>query len=284
MVAKIEPEAAPELYLDLLKKCLTRSVFTEEFHLIEPPTRSVLGVLYEPVRRALSLGDLSLVRRVDVETARQGNRWPATAETMLGEARLDNIQGCVRQVLEDDVPGDLMEAGVWRGGATILMRATLAAYGDAQRRVWVADSFRGLPRPDAARCPVEAGDKLWARRQLAVPVEQVKANFARYGLLDDRVRFLVGWFSDTMPTAPIERLAVLRVDGDLYESTRDVLVHLYPKLSPGGYLIVDDYLNEKTPGCRLAVDDYRAEAGIVEPLTEVDWTAVFWRKAAESAD
>jgi O-methyltransferase len=87
-------------------------------------------------------------------------------------------------------------------------------------------------------------------RELAVSLEQVKANFDRYGLLDDQVRFLKGWFRDTLPVAPIERLAVLRLDGDMYESPMDTLVNLYPKLSEGGYVIVDDY--GAIPACRQA--------------------------------
>ena len=112
--------------------------------------------------------------------------------------------------------------------------------------------------------------------ELAVPLEQVRSNFARYGLLDDRVRFLVGWFRDTLPEAPVQQLAVLRLDGDLYESTMDALKALYPKLSVGGYLIVDDY--GTIPACRRAVEDYRTEYGITESIQPVDWTGVFWQR------
>jgi O-methyltransferase len=156
------------------------------------------------------------------------------------------------------------------------MRAALAAYGDAERVVWAADSFQGVPKPDAARYPADAGDRLWTYPQLAVSLEEVKRNFARYGLLDDRVRFLVGWFKDTLPAAPIGRLAVARLDGDLYESTMDALTALYPRLSVGGYLIVDDY--GMVPACRAAVDEYRAAHGIGEPIEPIDHEGVFWRR------
>jgi O-methyltransferase len=141
--------------------------------------------------------------------------------------------------------------------------AVLQACGDTERTVWVADSFQGLPEPDPDRDAADEGDGHSQRSQLAVSLEQVQANFARYGLLDDQVRFLPGWFRDTMPTAPIERVALLRLDGDMYESTIDPLRYLYPKLSSGGYVIVDDY---------------RAEHGITAPIERVDWTAVYWRK------
>ena len=94
---------------------------------------------------------------------------------------------------------------------------------------------------------------------LMVGADQVRANFDRYGLLDDQVRFLEGWFADTLPMAPIEQLAILRLDGDLYESTMDALVPLYEKVSPGGFVIVDDY--GAWEPCRKAVDDFRAQHG-----------------------
>ena len=103
----------------------------------------------------------------------------------------------------------------------------------------------------------------------------MRRNFERYGLLDDQVRFLEGWFRDTLPRAPIEKLAVMRLDGDLYESTMDGLTNLYDRLSPGGYVIVDDY---SIPACRLAVEDFRRARGLTEEIVQIDWTGVFWRR------
>ncbi len=176
------------------------------------------------------------------------------------------------------MPGDLIETGVWRGGATIFMRAVLKAYGDTSRTVWVADSFQGLPKPDARHYPADADDVFWALDVLAVSLEDVQANFARYGLLDDQVRFLVGWFRDTLPQAEIERLSVLRLDGDMYESTMDGLRNLYPKLSAQGYVIIDDY--NSVPQCKAAVDEFRAEHGITEHIVPIDAQAVFWQRQA----
>ncbi len=87
-----------------------------------------------------------------------GRDWPARADSMIGLRRMDNIQDCIETVIRDDVPGDLIETGVWRGGATIFMRGVLKAYEDTTRTVWVADSFEGLPPPDPARYPADAGD------------------------------------------------------------------------------------------------------------------------------
>lgn len=112
------------------------------------------------------------------------------------------------------------------------MRATLAAYGDQTRTVWLADSFEGVPPPDAAKYKADKGDRLHRYAALAVPEEEVRANFQRYDLLDGQVRFIPGWFKDTLHKAPIEQIAVLRLDGDLYESTIQALDALYPRLSP----------------------------------------------------
>jgi O-methyltransferase len=195
---------------------------------------------------------------------------------MAGLRRLDNVEACVRDVLEQRIPGDLIEAGAWRGGTAIFMRAVLAAYGDTTKRVWVADSFRKLPKPDSSRHPADRGYDYSVRAELSVGVEQVKENFARYGLLDDQVRFLPGWFHETLHAAPIEQLAVLRIDGDLYESTYEALTSLYPKLSVGGYCIVDDY--GALEPCRRAVDDYRRAHGITTPIRVVDWTGMYWQQ------
>lgn len=206
-----------------------------------------------------------------------GIDWPAEAETMIGMQRLTSLQQCVETVLAEDIPGDLIECGVWRGGACILMRAVLAAYGDQTRSVWVADSFQGLPPADPDNYVADKGLRTQSLAGiLGVPETEVRANFERYGLMDDQVRFLPGWFKDTLKDAPIDRIAVLRIDGDLYESTIQALDALYPRLSPQGFCIIDDY-HDLEP-CRQAVTDYRAEHGITAEIVDIDGTAVLWRK------
>jgi O-methyltransferase len=268
--------AAADLYVDLLKKCLTRSIFLEAYR--DPnPSGMRKRAIYALLRPLLARYGLSLKARVPSEVTRylrmDGLDWPADAETMAGMRRLDNLHACVSNVLRQDVPGDLIETGVWRGGACILMRGVLKAFGDSERTVWVADSFEGLPRPSPGQYPADTGSDLWEKSAtLAVSIDQVKENFARYGLLDDQVRFLKGWFRDSLPGAPIDRLAVLRLDGDMYESTIDALRHLYPKVSIGGYVIVDDY--GAVPACKQAVHDFRDQYHISDPIQEIDWTGV----------
>ncbi|MDQ4067945.1 MAG: TylF/MycF family methyltransferase [Actinomycetota bacterium] len=277
------PGRPAELYLDLLQRCLTGSLDEEELRVVTPSGR-VRRRAWSSARWLLERADLHLVRRVPVrpDIRSEGRDWPSSAQTMVGLRRLENLRRCIVEILSDGVPGDLLEAGTWRGGAAIFMRAALEAYGDRSRTVWVADSFQGVPPPDAERYPADAGETFHSWPELAVPLRQVKANFDKYGLLDDRVRFLEGWFKHTLPVAPVEHLALLRVDGDLYESTMDALRPLYPKVSPGGFVVIDDY--GCVPACRQAVDEFRAENGIGEPMERIDWTGVFWRKDAGAAN
>lgn len=194
--------------------------------------------------------------------------------TLVGRKRLDHLQACVESVLNENIPGDFLEAGAWRGGCCILMRAVLAAHEVTDRRVWVADSFEGLPasrheadRPyemDAGRLPV-----------LAVSESAARENFRRFKLLDDQVRFLPGWFKDTLPGAATGALALLRIDCDLYESTRTVLEQLYARVSPGGWVVIDDY--GMLPPCKQAVDEFRANRGIRAEMQAIDAHAVCWR-------
>ena len=195
--------------------------------------------------------------------------------TMIGRKRLDNLQQCLDRIRSEDIPGDVIEAGVWRGGASIFMRGYLAAYEIENRKVWVADSFEGMPKPTL---PQDAGYDFSPEKMpiLAVSLEEVKEIFRRYGLLDDRVEFLKGWFKETLPHAPIGKIALARLDGDLYESTMDSLNALYHKIEPGGYLIIDDY-GDFEP-CRRAVDEFRDKFRISVPIETIDWSGVFWRK------
>lgn len=244
------------LYVDLMKRTLT-------------------GMIYEdPPNRALFDG--SLDEAYDEDTRANGEDWPSTAYTMVGLKRLSNLQLCIERVLADGVPGDFIETGVWRGGACIFARALFNVYGADDRLVWVADSFEGMPVAGERSHPIDHQIALHRFNQaLAIPLEQVRTNFRRCGLPEDNVRFLPGWFCDSLPNAPVERLAVLRLDGDLYESTMDALENLYPKLSAGGYAIIDDY---GIVTCREAVHKYRADHGITDEMITIDNFGVYWRR------
>jgi O-methyltransferase len=199
---------------------------------------------------------------------------------MVGRKRLDNIQDCLAAVKRDNIPGDIAETGAWRGGSAIYMKGCLTAWGMEDRLVWVADSFEGLPVPSL---PQDAGYDFSITKVpiLAISLDEVQENFRRYNLLDDKVKFIKGWFRDTLHVAPIRRLSVLRLDGDLYESTMDALNALYAKVSPGGFVIVDDF-NDFEP-CRRAVLDFRKRHKIDDPMERVDWSATFWRKSGNTS-
>ncbi|MGA6163616.1 TylF/MycF/NovP-related O-methyltransferase [Amycolatopsis magusensis] len=260
--------AARDAYLALLKRCLTRYSGSDIF----------LGAPLQKPRWATD--DTTTLR--DLEEGRYAHQ---DADTMVGWLRLDNIRACVESVLREQVPGDLVETGVWRGGTCMYMRGILRAWGETERKVWVADSFAGFPEPDLERYPADRQfTGPLAEQSLAdvpyshsIGLTEVRRRFASYDLLDEQVEFLEGYFRDTIPTAPIGQIAVLRLDGDLYESTDVVLRNLYDKLSVGGYCIIDDF---SLPPCVKAVEDFRAERGITEPLEKIDWGSVFWRKTS----
>jgi hypothetical protein len=250
---------ALDLYLDLLKRSLTDTLREPEPNHDSPDRRSLF-----------------------VAFTHHYINGPAI--TMLPLARIDNIRYCIEQVVRDGIPGDVIETGVWRGGACIYMRGCLKAMGVTDRIVWVADSFEGLPDPAPER---EKETKFHnspsmqkSLRKLEAGLEEVQANFAAYELLDENVRFLKGWFKDTLPDAPIERLAVIRLDGDYYQSTMDALTALYDRLSPGGFVIVDDYGEDLWTDCRQAIEDFRTANAITDPLLRVDATCVYWRRSS----
>ena len=239
---------AVELYLDLLKRCVTNTIFHQEPNADDPEEFRFVRDFTKHYIKGTALSMLPLVR------------------------------------LNNDIPGDFIEAGVWRGGSAIFMRAILKAANVTDRTVWVADSFEGLPTPDPEQFPIEAKadkgaiiNKAYGR--FAVDMPTVQQNFQLFGLLDDQVRFLKGWFKDTLPTAPIDRLSLMRLDGDYYESTMDGLVNLYDKLSPGGYAVIDDYGEDSWTNCRKAVDEFRQDRGITEPMIQVDSKCFYWRRS-----
>lgn len=246
----IYPDNNKDLYLDLMKKCLMNSIYQD---------KSSSGTYHQELRE-------------------NGLDWPSVAHTMIGKHRLDNLQFCVEDVLQNNIAGDLIETGVWRGGASIFMRAILKAYDNTEKKVFVADSFEGMPTANVKQYPADESIAFITQYNsvLAVSLSQVQSNFNRYGLLDNQVVFLKGWFCDSLPIAPIEKLAVMRLDGDYYGSTMDALVNLYPKLSIGGYVIIDDY---GISACAQAVHDYRNQFGITDEILKTkDGQGAFWKR------
>ena len=245
-------------YLDLMLDFLTGRIFKDPSNIsflkrsVQPSEDFFIGVARE-----------------------NGFDFPKTAYTMIGVKRMKNIRALIEKIITDDIEGDFIETGVWKGGACIFMRAILAAYDITNRNVWLADSFQGLPKADLLKYPADEWADFSSIDDLKIDQEQVKSHFDQLRLLDDQVKFLKGWFKDTLHKAPIQNLALIRLDGDMYESTMDSLQALYPKLSNGGYVIVDDY---NLPPCRNAIHDFFQINHIDPNLIPIDNWSVYWQK------
>jgi O-methyltransferase len=269
-------------YLELLKKSLTASLYEESaWQVIDGPMNDVTGfaaALKRKVVSSLKQYGILIVRAkpYQPELREQGLDWPLFGLTMVGMRRLNNVQECIEDVLAKEIPGDFVETGVWRGGSSIFAKAVFRQHGADNRAIWCCDSFEGMPAPKATDLLLQKKSDFSDRDYLAVTEEQVANNFRKFDLLDANVKFLKGWFCDTLPTAPIQSIAILRMDGDLYDSTMDALKNLYAKVSRGGYVIVDDYKSWK--GCRTAVDEFRKNNKVEDQLVDIDAHAVFWRK------
>jgi O-methyltransferase len=273
-----------DAYLDLLKRSLLNLPYIEnEVRLaylcdcLEKAEKDLGKVLYN--RETLHAIEDNQIGANTIRwatgLAEDGRKNRPFAHLMMGRKRLENIEALFEKILADDVPGDFVEAGTWKGGGPIFVAGLMKAKGLTDRNIWVADSFQGVPPATAKE---DEGLKLTASDipYIAVSQQRVSGLFERYGLLGDHIRFLSGWFKDSLPSSPIEKIAILRLDGDLYESTTDALVALYDRVVSGGFIIIDDY--GAIPACQLAVDRFRSQCGISAKIEIVDWTGVFWRK------
>lgn len=244
-------------YLDLLEKSLLDAVYGERP--LEMRLRAVIARFRHPY----------LTRHGAVT-------WPARAHTMIGATRLRHLRHLVERTIVEGIAGDYIETGVWRGGACILMKGVLTAYAVSDRRVYCADTFAGLPRPDS-NVSADKRDRLHAFRELAVSEEIVRRNFAAYDLLDHQVVFLKGPFADTLPRLSNHRFALIRLDGDMYGSTMSALSNLYDRLSPSGFVIIDDYGALRS--CAKAVHDFLDQRCLRVKIQPIDESCVWWQRS-----
>ena len=260
-----------EMYLDLIQKVIINDIYKDP-----PLKRSLIGKLLAGV--GIYTTAYEATKQFDHSKRELGIDWPSVAHSMIGNKRMSNLRRLLIDVIENQVEGDFIETGVWRGGACIFAQAIMKSYGITNRKVWVADSFAGLPEPDENKYKADKGDIHSKIEPLSVSREEVENNFKTYGLLDENVEFLVGWFKDTLPKAPINKIAVLRLDGDMYESTINALEALYHKVSPNGYVIVDDYY--AVEGCKRAIHDFLDQHCQNETVNieKIDGSGVFWKK------
>jgi hypothetical protein len=284
----VEVEAGPapadvrhrDRYLWLLKRALINLIYVEHdlrLQFLQREGRALEGLALSRALRDIRTRDLAAYSAF-VDGKLQGAEPRRHSHTMVGLFRLNNLERCAETLFRDGVPGDFLEAGVCQGGASIFLRALQVAHGQAHRQTWLADSFQGVA-PSVSEVDRRYGVELDEPRApwLAADLETVREHFRRYDLLGEAVRFLPGWLADTLPAAPIGPLALLRLDVDLYSATTTALDQLYERVSPGGFVVADDY--GELECCRDAVDDFRRRAGVSEPLLWADANSVYWRKA-----
>ena len=221
---------------------------------------------------------LNALPRINPDARRAGKDWPLFGLTMIGDLRLYNIDALLRELDKEGIQGDFMECGVWRGGASIYAQLVIALSGNPHNRsVWLADSFEGLPLP---RDPSKDQDYWSKLNYLKVSLQQVQLNMAHFQLLpSSHIHYCKGYFHDSLLDCHPSKIALLRMDGDMYESTMDQLYSLYPYISLGGRIIVDDW---SIPVCQRAMRDFWSAHNITPTeITRIDDNSMYWMKTKE---
>jgi O-methyltransferase len=216
-----------------------------------------------------------LAKTYNARERNMGLDWPLYGYTMIGTKRMDSLQRLLIHIVDHNVEGDFIECGVWRGGASIFARLVWNSYHQNHRVVHVADSFSGLP-PSASF--LDPG--VWDQTPfLEVSLEEVKRHFAHFELADAaNVKFIKGFFNDSLPVLRRERslkLALLRLDGDMYESCADIMANLYDRVSVGGAVVVDDWFGFP---CKSAIESFFSHHQQALSVERVDSLSVFFFK------
>jgi O-methyltransferase len=268
-------------YLDLLKVVLLNQAYPEREAERHHLYRCAIGERKLEVQQFFSgqsvpAADVAAVERTHATGQHFGGllRFVTTAATMVGRARIDSLHDMLDAVRDDAVAGDFVETGVWRGGVCAFAKGYFEAHGMTDRKVWLFDSFAGLPVPEHPKDDVDLQAAKYP--MLAVSEAEVRTLFLRLGLDLSGCRMVKGFFEKTVPVTPVESIALLRLDGDYFSSTDVVLRHYYDSVSPGGYIVIDDY--GVLEPCRQAVDTFRAERNIVTPMVQIDNGGWYWRK------
>ncbi|HEV7346839.1 TylF/MycF/NovP-related O-methyltransferase [Telluribacter sp.] len=220
-------------------------------------------------------------RYVDIEPSEKTILEQVQPFTMTSTERLITLIRAVEYIVDQKIEGDFVECGVWKGGSAMAIVLHLLSKGVTDRQIYLYDTFEGMSEPTdldksfdgqpaltlLQNSSKEESNSVWCYSTL----DEVKQNLATTAYPDDRIRFIKGKVEETIPKQGIpEKIALLRLDTDWYESTRHELEHLFPRLQSGGILIIDDYGHWE--GCRRAVDEYIREYKIKLFLNRVDYT------------
>ncbi len=208
------------------------------------------------------------------ESRVEGRDEPKNGYTMIGLKRMENLHNMLEFVRLNNIEGDLVETGVWKGGATIYMKFYCNLY-NLQKKIFVCDSFQGLPKP-SGKFQADVNDIHYTFESLKVSLEDVTNNFKLFGCLDDNVIFVKGFFGDTLPNNDkFTKISLLRMDGDMYESTHDVFYSLYHKVTDRAPIIIDDYCLD---GCKKCVHDFISENNLSPTINKIDRCGIYWFK------
>lgn len=272
----MQTEELRERYLDLIKRFLIRYEFDEEIIeyrdiRVTSRYRRILKLLSKFLPEDIKL--LEMGKKRELSERLEGKDWPVTAESMVGLKRMNQLHDALRTIERERLPGDIVETGVWRGGALIFAASFLEVNEIYGRKVFGCDSFEGLPKP-SIDYPVDFGDSHFKYSYLSVSIDQVKKNLRKYNVGMDQVTLVKGWFSDTLHKIETERIAILRLDGDMYSSTIEALEALYHKVVSGGFVIIDDF---SLKGAHQAVVDFLHSRAITVEFEEIDEASAFFR-------
>ncbi|MEM1032439.1 MAG: TylF/MycF/NovP-related O-methyltransferase [Myxococcota bacterium] len=273
--AVTRPDDATARYLDLLNDSLTGIL--EGPAAVPPRLSGRRRQVVDVANRALARWNLEIMRaeRFDLQRRLTGSSQPLKALTQMSRLRLRQLEAMVRFLVAEGIEGDVLEAGAWRGGSVIFLRATLDVLGAKDRTVWAADSFAGYPPPGPDAGPEER--ELYAQaRYWTVTRTEIVQNLERYRCARG-VEVLEGWFDRSLPEANLGPLAMVRVDVDGYEGVRAALEVAWPKLASGGFVIVEDV---EVAGAYRAATDVRRASGVTAPWRETPGSprTVYWRK------
>lgn len=247
---------------------------------------SLRNTVDKVVRKVLARAGYDVQRRGRVELPPDlGTEFGALydqcrAFTRTSVERMFAMYQATRYVSRSSIPGAIVECGVWRGGSCMMSALALQALNDTSRELWLYDTYEGMSAPsehDTDWRGVRATELLErgvTNKETSVwclaTLEDVQTNLARTGYPRDRVHFVKGMVEDTIPTQAPAQIAILRLDTDFYESTAHELRHLYPRIAPGGVLIIDDYGH--WAGARKATDEFFEELGNPVMLNRIDYT------------